>query len=216
MEFCKKLKKLRTENGISQQKLADTIFVSRSAVAKWENGLGFPSEDSYAALSKFFGVSEKFLKTDDPEATVIEKNKKIKHLSCSTFSAAAVIIAIFVLFALFHPVPYYASASCDAVSVSVISENAKTREITEDAKVEQFIDLLNSVNFQKSLRLSREAPDSLRAIFTISSNGITFDDILLCSTSNNEYFIYVSIGENELVSYRADTLCDYMLLMIQC
>ncbi len=37
MELSKKLKKLRLERGLSQQRLADMIFVSRSAVAKWEN-----------------------------------------------------------------------------------------------------------------------------------------------------------------------------------
>ena len=39
MEFCDKLKELRTEKGISQTKLAADIHISRSAVAKWENGV---------------------------------------------------------------------------------------------------------------------------------------------------------------------------------
>ena len=38
MEFKEKLKKARSERNISQQALADAIFVSRSAVAKWEIG----------------------------------------------------------------------------------------------------------------------------------------------------------------------------------
>ena len=39
MEFSEKLKELRSEKGISQAKLAVDIHISRSAVAKWENGL---------------------------------------------------------------------------------------------------------------------------------------------------------------------------------
>ena len=39
MEFCDKLKELRAEKGISQTKLAADIHISRSAVAKWENGI---------------------------------------------------------------------------------------------------------------------------------------------------------------------------------
>ena len=54
MEFKDKLKRLRAERGISQQALANAIFVSRSAVAKWENGLGLPSADSCEALSFFY------------------------------------------------------------------------------------------------------------------------------------------------------------------
>ena len=46
MELKEKLKKLRTERNISQQALADAIFVSRSAVAKWEAGLGIPCDDT--------------------------------------------------------------------------------------------------------------------------------------------------------------------------
>ena len=46
MEFSEKLKELRQQKGVSQTKLAADIHISRSAVAKWENGLGLPSEDS--------------------------------------------------------------------------------------------------------------------------------------------------------------------------
>lgn len=40
MELCEKLKELRKKRGVSQQELADAIFASRSAVAKWESGNG--------------------------------------------------------------------------------------------------------------------------------------------------------------------------------
>ena len=56
MEFKDRLKTLRSERKISQQALADAIFVSRSAVAKWENGLGIPSKDSYFALLEYFEI----------------------------------------------------------------------------------------------------------------------------------------------------------------
>ena len=46
MEFCDKLKELRAEKGVSQTKLAADIHISRSAVAKWENGLGLPNDES--------------------------------------------------------------------------------------------------------------------------------------------------------------------------
>ena len=81
MEFSKKLKKLRKEKGVSQQILANAVFVSRSAVAKWENGLGLPSEESLEGLANFFNIPKEFFKTDTPEIIVVEKNKKIKKLS---------------------------------------------------------------------------------------------------------------------------------------
>lgn len=81
MEFKDKLKKLRTEKGLSQQALADAIFVSRSAVAKWENGLGFPSEASLTALQEFFSVTADHFATQEPEKVIVQKNKRIKLLN---------------------------------------------------------------------------------------------------------------------------------------
>ena len=51
MEFSEKLRQLRNEKGISQTKLAADIHISRSAVAKWENGLGLPNDDSLKLLA---------------------------------------------------------------------------------------------------------------------------------------------------------------------
>ena len=57
MEFSEKLKELRSEKGISQAKLAADIHISRSAVAKWENGLGLPSDESLQLLADYFGIT---------------------------------------------------------------------------------------------------------------------------------------------------------------
>ena len=56
MEFKDKLKKLRTEAGVSQEALAEAIHVSRSAIAKYENGNGNPSNETLKALAFYFGV----------------------------------------------------------------------------------------------------------------------------------------------------------------
>ncbi len=80
MEFKDKLKMLRREKGVSQQKLADEIFVSRSAVAKWENGLGYPNEDSVVALAEYFCVEKSFFKTEETENVIVNKNRHIKLL----------------------------------------------------------------------------------------------------------------------------------------
>ena len=64
MEFKEKLKKLRTENGLSQEALADAVHISRSAIAKYENGNGNPSEETLMALAVYFGVEVNDLKDD--------------------------------------------------------------------------------------------------------------------------------------------------------
>ena len=57
MEFSQKLQQLRKQKGITQEQLADAIFVSRTAVAKWEQGKGYPNIDSLKDLAKIFAVT---------------------------------------------------------------------------------------------------------------------------------------------------------------
>lgn len=99
MEFKDKLKKLRLEKGLSQQELADKIYVSRSAIAKWENGLGFPSKDSYIALINFFDVSQDYFQTEKAEKIIIEKNKHIylmKYILSAFISMIMIILSVFI------------------------------------------------------------------------------------------------------------------------
>ena len=78
MEFSEKLKSLRTDRGISQAALAEKIHISRSAVAKWENGLGLPSAESMKFLEEYFGVTAKELISDqENQRTLVEKNRTI-------------------------------------------------------------------------------------------------------------------------------------------
>ena len=48
---------LRTKNGLSQDELAEKVFVTRQAVSRWENGVTVPSTDTLKLLSKLFNVS---------------------------------------------------------------------------------------------------------------------------------------------------------------
>lgn len=57
MEFKEKLQQLRKENGFTQEQLAEKIFVSRTAVSKWESGRGYPSLDYLKSISKLFSIS---------------------------------------------------------------------------------------------------------------------------------------------------------------
>ena len=57
MEFHEKLQSLRREKGLTQEELAQALYVSRAAVSKWESGRGYPNIDSLKDLSRFFGVT---------------------------------------------------------------------------------------------------------------------------------------------------------------
>ncbi len=57
MEFNEKLQELRKSRSLTQDELAEALFVSRTAISKWEQGRGYPSLDSLKEISKFFSVS---------------------------------------------------------------------------------------------------------------------------------------------------------------
>lgn len=88
MKLNEKIEKLRTDNGLSQQDLADKVFVSRQAVQKWEKGKSQPSIDVLKLLSKLFNVTVDYLITDDEpevEEPIEEKEpEKFENISENT------------------------------------------------------------------------------------------------------------------------------------
>ena len=80
MEFKENLKQLRRQSGLTQAQLAEKLFVSRSTVAKWENGLGLPNPEAMASLEKLFEITASELATKEPEGVIVEKNKKLRWI----------------------------------------------------------------------------------------------------------------------------------------
>ena len=57
METKDIIRELRTKKGVSQEELAERIFVTRQAVSRWENGETIPNTETLKLLSKEFDVS---------------------------------------------------------------------------------------------------------------------------------------------------------------
>ena len=74
MEFHEKLQALRKQKNITQEALAAALFVSRTAVSKWESGRGYPNLESLKALSRFYSVSVDELLSGDELLTVAQEN----------------------------------------------------------------------------------------------------------------------------------------------
>lgn len=80
MQFNERLKKLRTESGLTQSELAARVYVSRSAVAKWEAGLGLPNEESLCLLAQCFHIApDALLKDTETETVIVEKNSALSR-----------------------------------------------------------------------------------------------------------------------------------------
>lgn len=85
MEFKDRLKDLRQSHNLSQEALAREIFVSRSAIAKWESGFGIPSDANLEALCSYFCVEEDWL---------MDRQDLKKQLVCKKRLLPVVIVAL--------------------------------------------------------------------------------------------------------------------------
>ena len=82
MEFNEKLKALRKQKGLTQEELAEILFVSRTAVSKWESGRGVPNIESLKSISKYFSISIDELLSGEELLTIADEDckQREKHI----------------------------------------------------------------------------------------------------------------------------------------
>ena len=103
MEFNEKLQELRKHKGLTQEELAELLFVSRTAVSKWESGRGYPNIDSLKAIARFYGVTIDELLSCDELLTIAEKDteQKENHIRDLVFGLLDISVAVFFFLPLF-------------------------------------------------------------------------------------------------------------------
>ncbi|MBE7083717.1 MAG: helix-turn-helix transcriptional regulator [Clostridiales bacterium] len=102
MEFNKKLQELRKNKGITQEQLAEDIYVSRTAVSKWESGRGYPNIDSLKVLAKYFSISVDELLSGEQLLILAEEDneKKMNNIRDIVFGLLdlSIILLLFIPF----------------------------------------------------------------------------------------------------------------------
>lgn len=138
MEFSEKLHELRRQKGLTQEELASLLYVSRTAVSKWESGRGYPSIDSLKAISAFFSVSIDDLLSGDALVSIAEEDNRqkaayLRSLISGLLDAGTILLFFLPLFAqteggavravsllAFTAVQPYLRIACFAVAVSLM------------------------------------------------------------------------------------------------
>lgn len=97
MEFNEKLQELRKQKGLTQEELAEALFVSRTAISKWESGRGYPNIDSLKATAKFFSVTIDELLSGDEMLVLAEEDNKQRenHIRDLVFGLLDISVAMF-------------------------------------------------------------------------------------------------------------------------
>ena len=101
MELGKQIKKYRSELGLSQDALADKIYVTRQTISNWENDRNYPDVRSLVMLSTVFGISLDTLVKGDLE----EMKEQIKEEDIRKFDRDGRVFAVLTLGMILTPFP---------------------------------------------------------------------------------------------------------------
>ena len=153
MEFNEKLQELRKGKGLTQEELAEKLFVSRTAISKWESGRGYPSIDSLKEIARFFSVTIDDLICSDEMISVAENEKrefadKYISLICNVMD----ILPVILLF-----IPAFGNGSGSSETVSLFGPSGITSWVKTVFIVITGITILNGIcgaiiaNFNKPL-----------------------------------------------------------------
>jgi len=104
MEFYEKLQELRKSRGLTQEELAEALYVSRTAVSKWESGRGYPSIDSLKELSSYFSVTIDDLLSGEKLISIAQKeNRSSLRKLCDTLVGVTDLFAIHLIVLPLYP-----------------------------------------------------------------------------------------------------------------
>ena len=118
MEFNEKIQELRKQKGLTQEELAEKLYVSRTAISKWESGRGYPNIESLKAIAKFFSVTLDELLSTEEVLTIAEEDSKRKEKHFQDLMYGLLDICIAMLFFL----PFFAEDADGIIqSVSLIA-----------------------------------------------------------------------------------------------
>ena len=103
MELGEKLQELRKSRGLTQEELANALYVSRTAVSKWESGRGYPSIDSLKEISSYFSVTIDDLLSGEKLISIAQKENKsnIRHICNMLFGTTDLLSFLLIVLPLY-------------------------------------------------------------------------------------------------------------------
>ena len=127
MEFHVKLQELRKRKGMTQEELAQQLYVSRTAISKWESGRGYPNIDSLKQIAKLFSVTIDELLSSDELLSVAEADNKNREqqLRALTFGLLDMAPMLFLVLPLLGQIENGVIQTVSLLGLSVIARYLK-------------------------------------------------------------------------------------------
>ena len=144
MELGKQIKKYRQENELSQEELADRIYVSRQTISNWENDKNYPDVNSLLLLSEVFQITlDELIKGDiDRMKEIINKEEISKFNHYSKIYTFILIIVIVSAVPLFIWLDYWGFIIWGIICVIAMYYALKIEKIKKENNVQTYKEIL--------------------------------------------------------------------------
>lgn len=103
MELGKRLKECRVKSEMTQEELADKLYVSRQTISNWENDKSYPDIHSLLMISDLFGVSLDSLVKGDIEIM----KEKVEQTKIKSFQRDSNIFAVLIIVCIVSALPLF-------------------------------------------------------------------------------------------------------------
>ena len=186
MEFHEKLQELRKSRGLTQEELAEVLYVSRTAISKWESGRGYPSIDSLKEISNYFSVSIDELLSSEKMLSLAEKENKANLRSMCDLLFGLVDVCSFILIIL----PLYPNRGDDFVYSVNLFEYTQITSLNRLLYWMIFISLIAAGVIK--LLLNKLGMERYNRIMTGLSMVISVLAVLLLAMTRESYAVVVA------------------------
>lgn len=206
--FSDKFKKLRLSKNLTQDQLAKLIYVSRSAVAKWEQNRGFPNIDALHRISKIFEVSIDDL-LSDKELKILEITNNKKKISLQrkiiislSILTAIILIAFITLTVIYHPrtiSKYVKSNSYNLVKIEIVNYDENIIGI-EKSEANSFLNEILAIKVIPSYLFVKKVVSSYTVNLYYNNTVSQLNNYYIYDGKNRTYFNIVNGNIYDLVT----------------
>lgn len=143
-EFGEQLRKAREEKGMTQQSLAEKVYVTRQTVSRWEGGERYPDLVTVKKIAQVLGVDAGFLLSDDETQHIVERNPVVEKTAVNnvTLVLLAGIVISYIISVVGVLIRIPTMASITASDVWVLGGNAVSELLGIAAFVAGFVWIL--------------------------------------------------------------------------
>lgn len=206
--FSDKIKKLRLSKNLTQDQLAKLIYVSRSAVAKWEQNRGFPNIDALQRISKIFEVSIDDL-LSDKELKILEVTNNKKKISLQrkiiislSILAAIILIAFISLTVIYHPrtiSKYVKSNSNNFVKIEIVNYDGNILAV-EKNEANSFLNEILAIKVIPSYLFVQKVVSSYTVNLYYNNTVYQLNNYYIYDGKNKTYFNIINGNIYDLVN----------------